>query len=191
MYYLYLNNETPVAVGDVPGGEAGYDVNTFGSRYTGDHKVEENCGTSPGSLLWDFEAAYQFGHYSARDLSAGMATGGLGWAFTDLPMQPQFWAYYDWASGSPNLGGTGEFSTFNQLFPFGHYYFGFLDEVGRREHPRPELPGGRLPDQVDHGPGPGPLLPPRPGRRRPPQHAAGLPHPAAERGRHGGAERGR
>ncbi len=131
MYYLYLNNETPVAVGRVPGGEAGYDVNTFGARYSGDHKVERCCGTSPGSLLWDFEGAYQFGNYSARDLSAGMATGGVGWAFSELPMQPQFWAYYDWASGSPNLGGTGEFSTFNQLFPFGHYYFGFLDEVGR------------------------------------------------------------
>ena len=24
-----------------------------------------------------------------------------------------------------------EFSTFNQLFPFGHYYFGFMDDVGR------------------------------------------------------------
>jgi hypothetical protein len=40
--------------------------------------------------------------------------------------------YYDWASGEqdPTAGHTD--STFNQLFPFGHYYFGYLDLVGRQ-----------------------------------------------------------
>jgi hypothetical protein len=46
-------------------------------------------------------------------------------------MQPQLWAYYDYASGTPNLAGTGAFETFNQLFPFGHYYFGYIDAIGR------------------------------------------------------------
>ena len=46
-------------------------------------------------------------------------------------MNPTVWGYYDWASGdhSPN---SGNYNTFNQLFPFGHYYFGFLDLVGRQ-----------------------------------------------------------
>jgi len=132
-YYLYLDSDTAVAptAGRVTGGRLGYEVNTVGSRYSGDHKVEGDCGSSPGSLLWDFEGAYQFGEYTNRTLSAGMATGGLGWSFASLPMQPQFWAYYDYASGTRDLSGTGDFDTFNQLFPFGHYYFGYLDEVGR------------------------------------------------------------
>ena len=133
LYYLYLDNANPQTTGKVAGGRGGYDVNTIGSRYSGDHKVESSffCGDSPGSLLWDCEGGYQFGEYTNRNVSAGFFTGGVGWAFSDLPMQPQVWAYYDWASGTPGLSGTGQFSTFNQLFPFGHYYFGAIDDVGR------------------------------------------------------------
>jgi Alginate export len=133
LYYFYLDDASPQTLGRVAGGRGGYEVNTFGARYSGDHKVEANCccGRSPGSLLWDFEGGYQFGDYTARNDSSGFATGGVGWAFTEAPMQPEVWAYYDYASGTPGIGGTGQFSTFNQLFPFGHYYFGFLDDVGR------------------------------------------------------------
>jgi hypothetical protein len=127
-YYFYLDYDLKEPIGLTNGGRYGRDENTFGARYSGDHKRDE-C--SPGSVLWDFEGAYQFGDYTNRALQSGMATGGLGYAFNKLPMQPQFWAYYDWASGSPNLTGTGTFSTFDQLFPFGHYYFGYLDLVGR------------------------------------------------------------
>jgi hypothetical protein len=44
---------------------------------------------------------------------------------------PTFWAYYDYASGdnSPN---SGTFTTFNQLFPFGHYYLGWADVIARQ-----------------------------------------------------------
>src|SRR5262249_48111655 len=126
-YYFYLNYDLAETVGATPGGRGGRNENTFGARYSGDHKRDG----AAGSVLWDFEGAYQFGDYSNRLLSSGMATAGLGYAFMGLPMQPQFWAYYDYASGSPNLRGTGTFSTFDQLFPFGHYYFGYLDLVGR------------------------------------------------------------
>jgi hypothetical protein len=47
-------------------------------------------------------------------------------------MNPQFWIYYDWESGDANPGQGGTRSTFQQLFPFGHYYFGYLDLVGRQ-----------------------------------------------------------
>src|SRR5262249_46425348 len=59
------------------------------------------------------------------------ATGGIGYNWKNLPLNPTVWAYYDWASGDhdPNVG---NFNTFFQLFPFGHYYFGFLDFVGRQ-----------------------------------------------------------
>ncbi len=133
-YYLYLDSDSrvPASAGAVPGGRGGYDVNTVGGRYNGFQAVPGRCcGSSPGSVLWDFEDSYQFGAYTDRDLSAAMSSSGVGWELSRLPMQPQFWVYYDFASGTPNLGGTGEFDTFNQLFPFGHYYLGFDDLVGR------------------------------------------------------------
>ena len=40
------------------------------------------------------------------------------------------WAYYDYASGGGATSGTAH--TFNQLFPFGHYYLGWADQVGRQ-----------------------------------------------------------
>jgi hypothetical protein len=41
------------------------------------------------------------------------------------------WLYYDWASGDsdPNDGKHG---TFNQYFPLGHKYFGFMDIIARQ-----------------------------------------------------------
>ena len=49
----------------------------------------------------------------------------------ELPMNPQFWLRYDFASGDNNLN-DGERNTFNQLFPFGNYYLGWIDRVGRQ-----------------------------------------------------------
>jgi hypothetical protein len=40
--------------------------------------------------------------------------------------------YFDYASGDDRAGATGTVNTFNQLFPFGHYYLGFIDQVGRQ-----------------------------------------------------------
>ena len=62
---------------------------------------------------------------------AGMATAGLGYHAKEMPWNPTLWAYYDYASGDddPNAG---DFTTFNQLFAFGHYYLGWLDVVGRQ-----------------------------------------------------------
>jgi hypothetical protein len=135
-YYFYLDSDLRVGTGFAPGGRSGYDVNTVGGRWMGNKKAGEvcpavQCSPLAGDVLWDFEAAYQIGDFSNRTISAGMATGGVGYSFGKLPMQPQFWVYYDWASGSDPLTGTGEFGTFDQLFPFGHYYFGYLDVVGR------------------------------------------------------------
>jgi hypothetical protein len=60
-----------------------------------------------------------------------MATAGLGYHAKDLPWSPTAWVYYDYASGdsTPNVGTA---HTFNQLFPFGHYYLGWADLVGRQ-----------------------------------------------------------
>jgi hypothetical protein len=119
LYYLWLNNANNVVQLGIP--RAPTTVNTLGARYTGD-----SC-----NFLWDGEAMLQLGDVGPHDLVAGAATLGLGYNFASLPMSPTVWAYYDWASGSSNPG-TGTNNTFNQLFPFGHYYFGFIDDVGRQ-----------------------------------------------------------
>jgi hypothetical protein len=63
-------------------------------------------------------------------LFAGMATAGLGRRW-DNGLNPTAWLYYDFASGDsdPNVGDA---HTFNQLYPFGHYYLGWVDAVGRQ-----------------------------------------------------------
>lgn len=94
--------------------------NTFGSRLQG------NCD----GWLWEFEGGYQFGEVGALDQSAGFFTTGGGHKLNNLPWDPVFWIYYDWASGDDPTNGTN--GTFNQLFPLGHKYFGWMDIVGRQ-----------------------------------------------------------
>jgi hypothetical protein len=72
------------------------------------------------------EGAYQFGDYGPFDHSAGFFTLGAGHKWDDLCWKPEFWAYYDWASGDDVIG-----NGFNQLFPLGHKYLGFMDLFGR------------------------------------------------------------
>ncbi|MDY3556388.1 alginate export family protein [Gemmata sp. JC717] len=100
------------------------DIHTIGSRYAGD--VEKH-------LLFDFEAAVQFGERGTRHALAKMATAGLGWRFAEVPWTPHVWIYYDYASGDKDpTGRTGSNRTFNQLFGQRHNYFGYLDLVARQ-----------------------------------------------------------
>jgi hypothetical protein len=84
------------------------------------------------NVLWDGEAMLQLGSWANQDKLAASCVGGLGYRFADVPTTPQVWLYYDWASGESHPGEGGTNHTFNQLYPFGHYYFGFLDLVGRQ-----------------------------------------------------------
>jgi hypothetical protein len=98
-----------------------FTVNTLGGRY---------AGAADQGFLWDFEGAVQLGSQGANAVAAYMATTGVGYNAKCLPWSPSFWAYYDYASGDNNPGGTN--STFHQLFPYGHYYLGWADQVGRQ-----------------------------------------------------------
>jgi hypothetical protein len=120
VYYLMYDNANRTAVGS-GGVLGGYTVNTIGSRYAGDwHQV-----------LWDFEGMYQFGGYVNQQISAAATVSGLGYRFAQLPGTPHFWTYYEWATGQLQPDGS-QHRTFNQLFPWGHAYFGYLDLVGRQ-----------------------------------------------------------
>ncbi len=121
LYYLNLDNSNLVATGQ-GGVRGGLNVSTIGSRYVGDYRQR---------FLWDFEGMYQFGDWANQRISAGSITTGLGYRFAAVPTNPQFWLYWDRASGDPHPGVGSVHRTFNQLFPWGHTYFGYLDLVGR------------------------------------------------------------
>lgn len=122
LYYLNLNNATPnIALGS-DGVMGGYNVSTVGARYTGDFQ----------QFLWDFEGMYQFGSWANQTISAEALTAGVGYQFAKTPFNPQFWLLYDFASGDHHPGAGNTHGTFNQLFPWGHTYFGYLDLVGRQ-----------------------------------------------------------
>jgi hypothetical protein len=121
-YYLNLNNDNRNAAignGGVPGN---YNISTFGMRSVGNYK----------GWLWDFEPMLQTGHYSNQSVLAKAVAMDGGYNFADTMWTPQLWAGYEYASGDPNPQASGTRRTFNQLFPFGHYYFGQIDLVGRQ-----------------------------------------------------------
>jgi hypothetical protein len=118
-FYLYFENANDVRQQNIVRGPT--DVHTLGTRYAGDH-----CG-----WLWDFWGALQLGDQDGRDLIAGAYTASVGRNFAKGSWSPTAWICYDYASGDSNPG-AGDAHTFNQLYPFGHYYLGWIDQVGRQ-----------------------------------------------------------
>ena len=101
---------------------------TMGRRtlYTPGTRLWGACGD------WDYEAelAAQFGTFASDRVRAWMGTAGGGYTFHDHAWQPRFGLLYDYASGDADpTDGTHE--TFNQHFPLGHAWLGYLDLVGR------------------------------------------------------------
>lgn len=118
-YYLFFDNTNNVQQQGIV--RAPTEVHTIGTRNTGDDR----------GYLWDYELALQFGNQNGQDLLAGAATAGVGRHFKGAAWSPTFWVYYDYASGDPDPT-AGDAHTFNQLYPFGHYYLGWIDQVARQ-----------------------------------------------------------
>lgn len=118
-YYLYLRNTDPRPEFNVA--VPTYNVHTFGTRNLLNH----------GPWHHDMELMMQLGNRGNQDIVAAAFTTGHGYQFQNSTWNPMFWAYYDWASGDSDPT-AGKHKTFNQLFPFGHYYHGFADIVGRQ-----------------------------------------------------------
>lgn len=99
-----------------------FDIFTSGARIKG----------GKGNIMWEGEAAYQWGDHGALSQKASMISLSLGYKFgAKLPLKPVVWAFFDWASGDGD-GTNGNRGTFHQHFPLGHAYFGFADLVGRQ-----------------------------------------------------------
>lgn len=76
------------------------------------------------------EAAYQFGTYAGRPVSAYAGAVVVGYTpRTHIGLR--LFAEYDYASGG-NPTGTGTYRTFDQLFPTNHAHYGLADYVGWR-----------------------------------------------------------
>ncbi|MCE7916712.1 MAG: alginate export family protein [Nitrosomonas sp. PRO5] len=123
LYYLSLVDNRNVSPANITQGnvlQGDSILHTIGARWVGDYE----------RILYELEGMYQFGRRSHLDISAFSIASGVGYQLP-LPMNPQFWLRYDFASGDKNHR-DGRSNTFNQLFPFGHYYFGYIDQIGRQ-----------------------------------------------------------
>ena len=116
-YLLGLGREM-AAFNGTAGEESRY---TLGGRANG--KISDD-------LSYDVEAAYQFGEVGTGDVNAYMVTGELAYSLAGIATDPRLRLAVDVASGDKDPGGDVE--TFNQLFPLGHAYLGFIDQVGRQ-----------------------------------------------------------
>ncbi len=118
LYWLALDRAS-VSFNETTGHERRH---TFGFRLNG--KVRDTG--------WDYdgEVAYQIGDVSDADISAFMIGTVLGHTFSGTAMTPRLHAGFDAGSGDDARGG--DVGTFNQLFPLGHAYLGWIDVIGRQ-----------------------------------------------------------
>ena len=94
-------------------------------------------------LLYDVEAAVQFGALGGEDISAFMVGSQATYTFTRVPVRPRVLVGFDYGSGDANAGG--DVGTFNQLFPLGHAFLGYADVVGRQNVISPSVGAGLEP----------------------------------------------
>ncbi len=119
VYFIGLDRDDDRTFNGTTGQEERY---TLGTRLFG--KVGQT------GFDYDAEFAYQFGEVGSGDVNAWMVGSQFGYTFADVPTAPRLFIGVDYASGDDSAGGDVE--TFNQLFPLGHAYLGFIDAIGRQ-----------------------------------------------------------
>jgi hypothetical protein len=87
--------------------------------------------TNPVPWDLDMEADYQFGEFGDGDISAWSFAIEGGYSMVRQTWQPRVFLGFDIASGDDDPT-DGDRETFNQLFPSGHPYFGYIDAIGRQ-----------------------------------------------------------
>lgn len=97
-------------------GDLDEDRYTLGSRFS----------TAPKPWDLDVEVSYQFGEIDNDSINAWQFAVEGGYQFVDMTFEPRVFIGFDIASG----GDAGE--RFDQLFPLGHAYFGYIDAIGRQ-----------------------------------------------------------
>ncbi len=97
------------------------------TRHTAGGRLAANVGRS---VALDAESAVQWGQEGGRPIRAWMATlePTYSWAVSG---RPWLTLGFDYASGDEDPLDD-RAGTFDQLFPLGHVYFGYIDAIGRQ-----------------------------------------------------------
>jgi len=131
-YFLALNRTDARFAVNANGPDRDEDRYTIGVR----------VASTPKPFDFDVELDYQFGQFGDQNISAYSVALDAGYTLASCPMTPRIYLGFDLATGNDN-GDKGTFGTFNQLFPLGHAYFGYIDVIGRQNiidlHPGTEL----------------------------------------------------
>ena len=104
--------------------------NTFGSRWLRHFPVSEGI-TATRTWHGEVEGAYQCGNDFGKNVNAGFVVAGIGHTWNNLPWEPDFWVYDDYASGSNNIN-SGTSNTFAQQYGLVHAYLGQIDNIARQ-----------------------------------------------------------
>jgi hypothetical protein len=118
-YFLALRDTGDFA--NANGNTGDLSLYTLGSRFWG----------NTGDWDYDTELAGQWGKFAGDTIHAWSWAADTGYTFKDLPWSPRIGAGFDFATGDQNPKDNTH-DTFNQFFPLGHAYLGYLDLVGRQ-----------------------------------------------------------
>lgn len=125
-YWIWDRNSKLISPG-FPGGNR----HTLATRWLGNKPVLDACGAPCRIYHVDIEGGYQFGNDFGRDVQAGFFTAGAGHTWNQAPWEPNFWVFYDWASGDRNPT-NGTTNTFHQQYGLVHAYLGLIDNIARQ-----------------------------------------------------------
>lgn len=89
------------------------------------------AGGKTGPFDYEGELAGQWGKFAGDTIHAWMAAVDAGYSFADCPWKPRMGIGFDYGSGDDNPR-DGTHDTFNQLYPLGHSFLGYMDLVGRQ-----------------------------------------------------------
>lgn len=95
-------------------------VYTIGGRF----------GGKTGGFDYDVEGGGQWGKWAGDEVHAWMFASDGGYTFKDVPMSPRIGLGFDYASGDDTPRDRSH-DTWNQLYPTGHAFLGFADDVAR------------------------------------------------------------
>jgi hypothetical protein len=126
VYYMGLSDREnervfPSTVKSEEGRFGTTDRHTVGARMYGPLWKRDGCGT----LAYDLESAFQFGHKSNDDIRAGMAHADVSYQW-DRPWKPKLTVLGNVASGD-RKNGDGVSNTFSPLYGSTHSPYGIID----------------------------------------------------------------
>ncbi len=83
------------------------------------------------ALSYDIEYTNQFDIRDSKQVSAEMFSAELEYQWKQVALKPALTLGFDWATGDSNPTDDTT-TTFEPISPFGHYYFGYIDVIGRQ-----------------------------------------------------------